>query len=214
VCGTLGLIRVMDRATPYHRPHSTQVAGYAVIYGADDRWIGNVFAGGDVDSAYGTEAHTFDGAGVGTSGYDGHPSTFEDYLALIDAQPPGDHNRFPDVPQPVYIRQNAYAGAATPYAAEDAALRLDTAAFAVVEEADAVFLEAELPASFDGLQVGVVTGADLPRVRFVDANFEERDGSPVTIDQDLLGTRKGMDASYPAGPIASLSAGSSRTRVW
>ena len=52
--GTLGLIRVMDRATPYHRPHSTQVAGYAVIYGADDRWIGNVFAGGEIDAAYGT----------------------------------------------------------------------------------------------------------------------------------------------------------------
>ena len=68
VCGTLGLIRVMDRATPYHRPHSTQVAGYAVIYGADDRWIGNVFAGGEVDAAYGTHAHTFDGAGVGTVG--------------------------------------------------------------------------------------------------------------------------------------------------
>ena len=162
VCGTLGLIRVMDRATPYHRPHSTQVAGYAVIYGADDRWIGNVFAGGEVDAAYNTDAHTYDGAWVGTAGYDGHPSTFEDYLALIDAQPPGDHNRFPDVPQAVYIRHNAYAGAATPYAAEDAPLRLDSASFTVVEEGDTVFLDADLPESFDGLQVGVVTGADLP----------------------------------------------------
>ena len=152
VGGTLGLIRVMDRATPYHRPHSTQVAGYALIYGADDRWIGNVFAGGEVDAAYNTDAHTYEGAWVGTAGYDGHPSTFEAYLALIDAQPPGDHNRFPDVPQAVYIRHNAYAGAALPYAAEDAPLRLDSATFAVVEEGDAVFLEADLPESFDGLQ--------------------------------------------------------------
>lgn len=214
VCGTLGLIQVMDRATPYHRPHSTQVAGYAVIYGADDRWIGNVFAGGDVDAAYGPDAHTHDGAGVGTAGYDGHPSTFGDYLALIDAQPPGDHNRFPEVPQPVYIRHNAYAGAATAYAAEFAALGLDSATFTVIEEGDTVFLEAVLPPSFDRLQVDVVTGADLPRVRFVDADFEERDGSPVTIDRDLLGARKDPNASYPAGPIATWSAGSSRTRVW
>ena len=99
---------------PYHRPHSTQVAGYAVIYGADDRWIGNVFAGGEVDAAYGTTPTRSTAPGSAPSGYDGHPSTFEDYLALIDAQPPGDHNRFPDVPQPVYIRHNAYAGAATP----------------------------------------------------------------------------------------------------
>src|SRR5215472_9673488 len=31
ICGTLRLEPVMDRATPYHRPHSTQVAGYAPI---------------------------------------------------------------------------------------------------------------------------------------------------------------------------------------
>ncbi|WP_217493819.1 right-handed parallel beta-helix repeat-containing protein [Humibacillus sp. DSM 29435] len=214
VCGTLGLTQVMDRATPYHRPHSTQVAGYAVIYGADDRWVGNLFAGGEVELAYGREAHTYDGAGVGTAGYDGHPSTFEDYLALIDAQPPGDHNRFPEVPQAVYIRHNAYAGAATAYAAEEGPLRLDRADFTIIEEADAVFLEADLPPSFEGLQVTVVTGADLPRVRFVDADFEERDGSPVTVDRDLLGERKNLDRRYPAGPIATLSAGTSRIRVW
>ncbi len=221
VCGTLGLTRVMDRATPYHRPHSTQVAGYALIYGADDRWVGNVFAGGDVDAAYGRDAHTYEGAGVGTSGYDGHPSTFEDYLALIDAQPPGDHNRFPDVKQPVYAHDNAYAGGASAYAAEDAPLRLESASFAVVEEGDddtgdggSVYLEVDLPASFDDLRVGVVTGRDLPRVRFVDAEFEERDGSPVVIDVDLVGDRKDGGATHPAGPLAALASGTSRVRIW
>jgi hypothetical protein len=29
-----------------------QVAGYAVIYGGDDRWIGNVFLSGDIETAY------------------------------------------------------------------------------------------------------------------------------------------------------------------
>ena len=36
VGGTVRLEQVMDRATPYHQPHSTQVAGYAAIYGGDD----------------------------------------------------------------------------------------------------------------------------------------------------------------------------------
>jgi hypothetical protein len=217
VCGTVGRIQVMDRATPYHRPHSTQVAGYAVIYGADDRWIGNLFAGGDLAAAYGPDAHTHDGAFLGTAGYDGHPSTFADYLALIDAQPPGDHNRFPEVPQPAYIRHNAYAAPASPYAAEAAPLHLPSAAFSVVEEGldlEAVWLEAELPDAFNDLRLGVVTGADLPRVRFVDADFEERDGSAVTIERDLIGTRKDADGSYPAGPLTALASGRSRTRVW
>ena len=52
IAGTVRLEPVLDRATPYHRPHSTQVAGYAVIYGADDRWIGNVFLGGAIETAY------------------------------------------------------------------------------------------------------------------------------------------------------------------
>ena len=51
-------------------------------------------------------------------------------------------------------------------------------------------------------------------MRFVDADFEERDGSPVVIDVDLVGERKEPGQSYPAGPIAALTAGTSRVRVW
>ena len=45
VCGTLSVDPVVDRPTPYHVPHSTQVAGYAAILAGDDRYIGNVFLG-------------------------------------------------------------------------------------------------------------------------------------------------------------------------
>ena len=29
-----------ERPTPYHLPHSTQLAGYAAIHAGDDRWLG------------------------------------------------------------------------------------------------------------------------------------------------------------------------------
>ena len=86
--------------------------------------------------------------------------------------------------------------------------------FEVVDEGDEVYLEARLPQAFSGVRVGVVTGADLPRVRLVDADFEERDGSPLVIDVDLLGERKERGQDYPAGPIATLTPGKSRIRVW
>jgi hypothetical protein len=35
-----------------------------------------------------------------------------------------------------------------------------------------------LPEDFDPARVGVVTGLDLGRVRFVDADDEQRDGTP------------------------------------
>ena len=52
------------------------------------------------------------------------------------------------------------------------------------------------------------------RVRFVDAEFEEPDGSPAILDTDLVGGRKADGQTYPARPIATLASGSSRTRVW
>ena len=87
-------------------------------------------------------------------------------------------------------------------------------AFEVTDEGAEVYLEARLPQAFSGVRVGVVTGADLPRPRLVDADFEERDGTPVIAGVDLLGKRKERGQDYPAGPIAALTPGQSRIRVW
>jgi hypothetical protein len=48
----------------------------------------------------------------------------------------------------------------------------------------------------------------------VDAEFEERDGSPAVLDVDLVGCRKTDEHAYPAGPLAALESGVSRTPVW
>lgn len=215
VCGTIRLEKVMDRATPYHRPHSTQVAGYAVIYGGDDRYVGNIFLGGEFSGAYGPQVTTKGATGYGTAGYDGHPATFDQYLSTVADQPPGDLQRFIDVKQPAYLRENVYSRGAEPFSGEVSAVRLGEAAvFQVVDEGADVFLEARLPDDFANSRVGVVTGADLPRVRLADADFEERDGSPVVLDVDLLGEHKEACRFYPAGPIASLGPGSQRVRIW
>ena len=214
VCGTVWLQPVPDRATPYHRPHSTQVAGYAVIAGGDDRYVGNVFLGGDAASAYARSLAGVDPAGYGTAGYDGHPASFAEYLARIDEQPSGDHQRFLGQKQPVYARANVYAAGARPFAGERDPILLGPATAAVIDEGDAVYLETRLPAEFGQAVVGVVTGRDLERVRLVDADFEERDGSPAVIDVDLLGAAKQHDQRFPAGPIVGLAAGAARVRVW
>jgi hypothetical protein len=221
VGGTVRLEAVTDRATPYHRPHSTQVAGYAVIYGGDDRYVGNVFLGAGglrrdgAAAAYGPGAFGEAPAGYGTAGYDGHPATLEEYLARVAAAPGGDHRRFPGVKQPAYLRDNVYGPGAGAFTDEASALTLtEDVSFAVADEGDEVYLEARLPEEFTRVRLGVVTGADLPRVRFADADFEEPDGSPVIADTDLLGERKEPGHGYPAGPIASLGPGPSRIRVW
>ena len=213
--GTLRLEPVLDRATPYHQPHSTQVAGYAVIHGGDDRYIGNVFLSGDVTAAYAPGAEGEPPAAHGTAGYDGYPATLEEYLVRAASQPPGDQQRFHGLKQPAYLRDNVYGPGARAFADEASAVTLtQETSVEVTDEGDEVYLEATLPEAFGDARLGVVTGADLPRVRVADADFEERDGSPVTAGVDLLGEHKEPGRDYPAGPVASLGPGTSRIRVW
>ncbi|HWL99448.1 MAG TPA: right-handed parallel beta-helix repeat-containing protein [Nocardioidaceae bacterium] len=215
VAGALRVEPVIDRATPYHRPHSTQVSGCAVITGGDDRYIGNLFLGGDADLAFRPGSNGHRSATYGTQGYDGHPATFVAYLAEVNRTSSGDHRRFHGVKQPAYIHHNAYANGATPFEGEaDAVVVREPVSFSVVDEGAQVHLEIELPEPVATPLISPVTSADLPRVRFPDADFEEPDGSPVALHTDLLGNRKEHSAAYPAGPLSTLSGGSARTRVW
>ncbi|HEX5203287.1 MAG TPA: right-handed parallel beta-helix repeat-containing protein [Actinoplanes sp.] len=213
VAGTVRLEAVPDRATPYHRPHSTQVAGYAVIWGGDDRWIGNIFLGGDVAQAYGQGGDGQATPHHGLAGYDGFPASFEEYLERIEAKAPGDHQKFLDVQQAVYASGNVFAAGARPFAGERNPTVLEGGSVAVVEQDGEVYLEADLPPAFGDARVGVVSGRDLPRVRFADADFEEPDGSPAIIDIDLTGETKPAEPSA-AGPLAGLKPGQTRTRIW
>ena len=142
--------------------------------------------------------------------------TKQEFLALVADVTRGDHERFVDVKQPVYIHDNVYGEGASPYDAEQNAVVLpgsETHA-AVVDDGDEVYLEVLLPQSFDNIRVAVTTGTDLEPVRFVDAEFEEPDGTPALPIVDLTGIVKTLQGMYPAGPLATLVSGASRTRVW
>ena len=216
VCGTVSLEPVLERPTPYHLPHGTQVAGYAAIHGGDDRLIGNIFLGGDVAQAYGPTARTEHRPDHGTAGYNGHPASLEDYLAEVNDPTRGDHQRFEGVKQPVYIHDNVYAAGAKSYEAEKGAIVLngDEVTVVIVTDGDHVYLDTTLPAAFDNGHLTVTGGTDLPPVRFVDAEFEEPDGTPAVLATDLAGVDKTADMTYPAGPLAALSSGTTRTKVW
>ncbi|VXC33343.1 conserved hypothetical protein [Microbacterium sp. 8M] len=215
VCGTVSVEPVLDRATPYHLPHSTHVAGFAPVHGGDDRFIGNLFLGGDPDVAYGATKRPGQIVTHGTSAYDAHPATFEEYLEAVADPALGDHERFLHARQPVYLRRNAYGPGAIAYAREaDAVVLTEPVRIEVADEGDEVHLLAELPSSFDDANVGLVDGEELPPVRFANAHFENPDGTSVILDVDLTGTQKHGGQSYPVGPLAGLRSGSSRVRVW
>jgi hypothetical protein len=216
VAGTVRLETVMDRPTPYHRPHSTQLAGFSAIPGGDDRWLGNLFVGGDPDRAYGPgfRRKEHDEVHAGTVGYDGYPASFEEYLRGVNALQ-GDHQRFYGRRLPAYVRHNVYAAGARPFAGETGAAVLDGAAtLAIGEDQGAVWLDLTLPEGFAAAGVPASRGADLERCHFPDAEYEEPDGTPAVLDTDLLGEVKPSDGTWVAGPLAGLREGTSRIRVW
>ena len=94
-CGAIGLNKVLDRATPYHFAHTTEVLGTQPIYGGDDRWYQNVFVGRNDDRLY------------GTAGYNGHPTSLAAFIQAYEAKG-GDVETYAQLAQPVYIDANVY----------------------------------------------------------------------------------------------------------
>ena len=135
-------------------------------------------------------------------------------MERIQSQPPGDHQRYLDVVQAVYTGGNVYAAGARPFDGETDPLVVPSATASVVEEGDAVYLVTILPSEFDGVRSAPISGRDLERVRFADAEFEERDGTPAVMDVDLVGAAKPADGQFTAGPLATLASGEARTRIW
>lgn len=193
--------KMLDRATPYHVPHSTEIAGFAVTYGGDDRYVNNLFIGDDQIEK------------VGTAHYNGYTTSLEEYIETVH-QDAGDHQTFNTVEQPVYINHNAYFKGAEAFERENE--KLEATNFnpnlEIIEEGNEVYLSLELPEEFATFLGEIQSTLTLERVRIVDAEFENPDGSEVVLDTDYLGNQR--EAKSVIGPIGKLQAGKNYLKVW
>ena len=177
--GRLDICRETSRFTLYHFPHDTFVAGAMVIYGGDDRLIGNVFAGSE----------------SGTAGYNGYPGMCECRL--------GEKNDNPycciDATLPVAIRDNAYLGGAAAYEGETQAQRLDAARFEVIRRGEDWILNTDLDAA--ALRtLPAVTTQQLGKAFESNQWYDQPDGSALCVDEDYFGNPRPADAAK-AGPF-------------
>lgn len=200
-CGQMYNWKGLNRATQYHLPHSTKIAGFTFVYGGDDRFYNNVFVGKD------------DLKGIGTSYYKNYTTSLEEYIEKVHEKN-GDLEEFELVEQPVYINDNAYFNGAEPFEKEDCNLvnKNFNPNLTIIEEGEEVYLSCELPESFYNILGEVKSTKTLSRVRIVDAEFENPDGSDLILDTDFLGTQK-SDQS-PLGPISVLKKGKNYIKVW
>lgn len=205
-CGTMRRVKISDRSTPYHFPHTTQVAGSAFVYSGDDRLYNNIFVGGmDIP-----EEDSFSG----TAGYDDCTAGYDEYLAAIIAAGNGDLEKFVTVEQPAYIDGNAYLNGSKAFRSESNKYNnpSDNPHVAIKEEGDNVFLELDITEELLQIQTKIESTNTLGTVRIVDAIFDDPDGQLITFDKDYFGEQR---SEHPtAGPIEGLVAGHNRIQVW
>lgn len=210
--GKMVMSKVLDRSTPYHVPHSTDIKGFSVVFGGDERFYNNIFIGNG--SSEGLVAGLWNAQeGTGTLHYNNRTTSLEDYLELVH-QEDGDHHLFYRVEQPVYINNNVYLNGAEPFDGEKEKLVADDfdPEFRIIEEGDKVYLSCRLPEEFEDITGEIMTTGNLKRVRIADADFENPDGSELKFDIDYLGEWR-RERSM-AGPLISLKKGENRLRVW
>jgi alpha-L-arabinofuranosidase len=202
ICGKMNLQKVLDRSTPYHFPHTTQVAGTAVVYGGDDRFANNLFVGA---------------AGIpncGTAGYNPNTASYEEYVEKVLSQGVGDLEMFKRVEQPAYISSNAYFNGAEGFDREQGGYsdKAFDPCVKVVEEGGAVYLEIQAKPELLAVPAKIASTATLGTVRIVDAIFDDPHGEPIVLDKDYLGAKR-SEKPVP-GPVEGLKPGVNRIQVW
>ena len=205
VCGTMRREPVLNRATPYHYPHSTKPLGTTFVYGGDDRWYQNIFVGG---SPVYTEQST-----SGTVDYNGHPSSYEEYQEVLASMGGGDHERFEQVRQAVYINGNAYLNGAKAYNKEiDKIENAYNPKVRIITEGKKTYLEIDVKKDLLKKSMKTLETKDLETVRIVEGAFENPDGTDIVLNKDYNGKKRDKHSLF--GPFAKLESGKNKIKVW
>lgn len=205
-CGRIRRLSVPDRSTPYHFPHTTQIAGTTVIHGGDDRVCQNIFLGGEEKEPALWK--------YGTADYDGHTVSLEEYVEKVAALGNGDLEKFRQVGQPVFIKGNAYLKGAEGFDREESAFagKTDPQVRIAAGEDGTVWLELSVEEGMRKMDTRIYTTQDLGTPRIAEAPYENPDGTPIVFDRDYLGRVRGKKPL--PGPFAELAMGRNRIRVW
>ena len=205
MCGFVNTYKVLDRATPYHYPHTTQVAGYAFVHNGDDRVFNNIILG--------KNELLFEKIGYFGSYMDGFSDGMGEYMEKIwEIGVRKDHRKYHDVPQPVWCEGNAYAGFAKPFRAEKRFVQADSMSASIEEKNGKWILTLNIPESVANTSFEPVTTDRLGTPRITEERFEDPDGAPIDFTLDVIGNKR--DENIAAGPFAKLSAGENRVVVW
>ena len=196
IAGRVKAHPVPDRFTPYHFPHSTEVAGVMTLLSGDDRYFNNIFISPRLNGAVADEvgeadrgdvasdlAQKTDEASGGLHIYDSYPSPSDDWVTAKLVQ------EYAKLKLPVEIAGNAYLGSAQPFAREqDALVQPDfDPGIRLEHRGSDILLHLQLDDACLAKRGFLVTTERLGKAFQPEMPFENPDGSPLSIAADYLG---------------------------
>lgn len=194
---------VPHRSTPYHLPHSTEIAGAAAIYGGDDRIYNNIILG--AIEPY-SEALQYVGKAFDSF------TTPEERKSILEYGTPIDFNKLINTPQPVWVSGNAYAGYSAPFRKETEYLRVDGISADITADGAEWVLSLYVPDSLASASFASISAQALGKPILSECSYDDSDGSPVDLSRDILGNKRGVSGT--PGPFSSLVPGLNRITVW
>lgn len=214
ILGKFAASQELNRYTPYHFPHHTDVYGVSNILSGDDRFYNNIFLRDSSDNDEPLTSNFWNGAPV----MDGMPgnvtftmtavgtSQYEDYPSPGDPPPEGPQAFLPHK-LPVTCAHNLYLNNAKPCSKEESATVFEDAGIEV-EIADRatgkVIIRVNNPEQLDTGLCSIVTTKTLGMSYHAEMFFENPDGSPIQFDKDYFGNQR---QSVIPGPFELLQKG-------
>jgi hypothetical protein len=174
------------RSTPWHKAHSTALAGLTSTTGGDNRFYNNLF----MPSGHAASVKPDPSSGFGLWVYD--------------------QREFP-----LYTGGNVHFGPARPYFRESGALRLPPMLPQpeIAEEGGSVFLSLALTPEVRKASAQRITTELLGKTKVTGLAYENPDATPVSIDRDYFGKTRSHATPTP-GPFENPGEGNVRLKVW
>ena len=180
------------RTTPYHKAHSTEIAGMHDFPGGDSRFYNNIFVSPDKPVPWPDRIPDR----LNNQHYFG--------LATYDV-----------AKLPVYMAGNVFLGRAEPSKHEKSPLAEPKVepGFKLVERSDGWYLQIEFNKTWADHKRPLVTTEMLGKAKIPDLPYEDPDGKPYRIDTDYFGNKRNTKNPYP-GPFNEPNEGKQLIKVW
>jgi hypothetical protein len=222
----------MERHTPYHFPHETEIAGTMTISGGDVRYYNNLFIGDGDNESVGEkrtfwldevplpipadatleervkrEHEVYVKKQVGTSAYDDCPCETDPTPWDATTQGPAGTPQTDAARLPVFIKHNVYLAGAKPYAKESGAVEHTECGieWSADSEKGRIVIKIANPALLASPATGIVSTAVLGRNLHAEMLYEEKDGTPIVLDTDFYGNARAKNPT--AGPFEATGTG-------